>query len=105
MPKQVVNKDNIVIPPGTMEDFKRPNHPDFMTSGELKAASFSGMRVNSVSGDMELWVLGEIRKTVSTVAVSLDPQAINKAMEEVFALNEVQPDIADLKRFRKATGQ
>lgn len=105
MGKQIVNKDNIVIPSGTMEDFKRPNHPDFMLASELKAANFSGLRVNSISKDMELWVRGEKVKSISESDIGFDPQAINKAVAEYFGLDEVQPDVADLKRFRKATGQ
>ena len=36
-----------------MEDFKRPDHPDFMDSSELKKAKWSGIRNNSLSGDLE----------------------------------------------------
>lgn len=83
-----------------MEDFKRPDHPDFMTSSELKAANFSGQRVNSVTGDWELWVQGECVRRVTQAEVKRDGQAINKAMAEYFGLEEVQPDLANLKRFR-----
>lgn len=42
-----------------MEDFKRPNHTDFMTSSELSKIKFSGIRKNSISGCIEMWLEGE----------------------------------------------
>lgn len=100
MTKQIVNKESIVIPAGTQEEFNRPNHPDFATTSELKAQEFSGLRHNSLTDDAEIWILGEIRRKVSKNEVLLDPDAINKAFEEVYCLHEVQPDVAALRRFR-----
>ena len=98
--KQIVDKSQIVIPQGTMEDFKRPNHPDFMTTNELKAASFSGQRTNSLTSNWELWVLGEVVAHVTPSQVAIDPQIINKTVAFHFGLDDVQPDMAELKRFR-----
>lgn len=92
MAKQIVNKDSIVVPQGTMEDFKRPNHADFMTNSELAKAKFSGLRHNCLNDDAEIWLDGELKATVSQVAISIDPDALNKAFEEVFALADVMPD-------------
>lgn len=72
------------------ENFKRPDHTDFMTASELKAASFSGLRHNSITDDMEIWVLGEIKKIVTKWDQKSDPQALNKAYAEVFALGHVE---------------
>lgn len=69
------------------EDFdsKRPDHPDFMTQGELKQIEFSGMRYNSLSEEVELWLLGEIKKVVTKHELMLDPNAyIAKAISEIF---------------------
>lgn len=64
--------------------FKRPGHPDFMTGDELKKSSFSGMRDNQLAMQYEIWVVGEMVKTVSHAAVRADPFALTKAMMEYF---------------------
>lgn len=81
------------------EDFKRPNHTDFMDSTELRKMRFSGLRHNSLSDQAEIWVLGHIEATVTAEEVKLNPLAINKAYEEVFALPEVMPDTQEAKDF------
>jgi hypothetical protein len=103
--KQVVNKEDIVVPEGTIENFNRPKHNDFSTDSELRDKKFSGTRSNSVTGDFEFWILGEKVKAVTALQASANPKAINEAYEEVFALASVQPDIAELKAFRKLTGK
>lgn len=105
MAKQIVNKDSIIIPVGTMEDFKRPNHPDFMTSSELKAIKFSGMRGNSITDSIELWTLGDMRVSISKTQVELDPLAVNKAYCELFCLDEVAPDTVEMREFNKMIGK
>lgn len=64
--------------------FKRPNHPDFKTSSELKQAKFTGLRENNMALEYEFWVLGEIRKTVKFIDAQKDPMALQKAHMEVF---------------------
>jgi len=98
---QIVNKDSIVIPVGTMEDFKRPNHPDFALSSELKEQKWSGLRHNSLTDTAELWILGEVRGTVSKAQIQLDPLAINKMYEEVFMLDNILPDIVELREIQE----
>ena len=44
-----------------MEDFKRPDHNDFKDFYELTKDKFSGVRHNSISNEIEIWVLGEIK--------------------------------------------
>lgn len=99
MSKQIVDKSSIVIPSGTMEDFKRPDHPDFMDSSELKKAKWSGLRHNSLTDEAEIWVLGEVVERVSQQQVMLNPLAINEAFEKAFALGEVMPDTLDAKLY------
>lgn len=48
------------IPEGTIEDYQRSNHNDFATSKELKDREFSGVRHNSLTDRMELWVFGRV---------------------------------------------
>lgn len=72
------------------EGFDRPDHPDFMDSSELKKMGFCGMRNNSISGDIEIWLMGEVVKTVSAVAQSVNPNALAEAMSEVFAIDCVE---------------
>ena len=39
-------------------DFKRPSHPDFMTTTEIKGSKFTGLRVNSLAARVEFWIKG-----------------------------------------------
>lgn len=97
----IVNKDNVIIPAGTMEDFKRPSHPDFKTSSELAKDKFNGLRVNSLTNSMELWIEGEIVKTVTQEMLALNPNAVTDACAEFFQLDqEVRPDIPALRKYR-----
>ena len=76
----------IVGSPGSSksESFKRPNHPDFMTSSELKKIEFTGIRQNNIALQWEFWILGNVERTVSFQAVKNDPLALTKAHMEVF---------------------
>lgn len=82
-------------------DSKRPDHPDFMTHGELKKHGFSGLRNNSMTGEVEVWAVGELKETVPKTALILDAQlAIAQAIERVFGISYVimegQTDVAKL---------
>lgn len=68
------------------EEYKRPSHRDFMTSSELRNDAFSGTRINSISGELELWVLGELRGSVGLN----DVEGVTKMYEKVFALTAVE---------------
>ena len=78
-----------------MEDFKRPNHPDFMDSSELKKKKWSGIRHNTISGDLECWVEGEIVFCSTLMELSLDANNFQKKYGEYFGFyNEAQRNIA-----------
>lgn len=82
-------------------DSKRPDHPDFMTHGELKKAEFSGLRNNSLTGEVEVWAVGELKETVTRNMLLLDPSlAIAQAIERVFGIHYVmmegQTDVTKL---------
>ena len=82
------------------EDFdsKRPDHPDFMTSFELQKTKFSGLRHNSISHELEIWVDGEIRKRLTQAELQYDSDlAIANAFKEVFRLDFVDVAIEDNK--------
>lgn len=72
------------------EEFKRSDHNDFATAAELKERKFSGIRNNSIAQTVEIWTEGDLRKSVSTLAVMQDEFAIEKAFEEVFAIKEAR---------------
>lgn len=74
------------------EEYKRSGHPDFMTAKELKDSNFSGLRSNSITNNAEIWMLGELRAVVTPYDLDKDPQAINKAFENLFMLDNILPD-------------
>jgi len=76
-----------------MEDFKRPDHTDFMTASELARIKFSGIRHNSITDFMELWVDGERKGDISSHNYVMYPERWAKIVSEAFALGniEVQP--------------
>lgn len=73
-----------------MEDFKRPLHADFATSSELKERQFSGIRINSITDEQELWTFGDMRFAVSLSELHRDPTIWDKKYEEAFKLHDVQ---------------
>ena len=75
-----------------IEDFKRPDHPDFMDSSELRKMEFSGVRYNKIGNCMELWVLGEVVKSVSDTEIKFNPNALNDAYAEHFGLEKVRTE-------------
>lgn len=101
----IVDKSRILVPKGTMEDFQRPNHPDFLTSEELKKAEYSGLRRNEMALTTEIWMLGDCVISITDEELSRNPQAINIAMEEVFALERVRPDTPQMRAFDIASGK
>jgi hypothetical protein len=74
------------------EDFdsKRPDHPDFMTHGELKLREFSGIRHNSIDQSVEVWYMGTIAEVIPQQMLMLDANtAIGQALERVFGIRVV----------------
>jgi len=84
MSRQIVNKDSISIPQGTMEDFNRPDHSDFKDRMELQKEKWSGVRANSISGDIEFWVLGEIKRACKS------QEEILRAYQDIFGLYKTE---------------
>ena len=76
-------------------DFKRPDHPDFMDSSELRKLEFSGVRANKLAQQMEIWILGEVVKSMSMAEVYLCPAKWENLYAEVFCLEEVKQLGAD----------
>lgn len=72
------------------EDFKRPLHADFATSSELKKREFTGIRHNSITYCQELWILGDLRLSVSFRDMRLDPGLWDRKYKELFKLHSVQ---------------
>lgn len=98
---RVVDRSKLQVPAGTMEDFKRPNHNDFATAKELQERKFSGYRVNSITEDFEIWVLGFLKRKISKIELTQNPKAINEAFEQVFALVDVMPDTKEARLLRE----
>ena len=67
-------------------NFKRPDHPDFMSASELKKMEFSGVRRNSLSKHWEIWLVGELK----AFGDEKDVNAFAAAYEEIFALQNVE---------------
>lgn len=68
------------------ENFVRPNHPDFMDSSELQKIGYSGMRNNSISDEVEIWIDGRIEQRVTRAQIEINPNAVQKAYNEAFFL-------------------
>ncbi len=75
-----------------LEDYQRSNHDDFATSKELQDRKFTGYRMNSVTDTAEIWVLGVLKKEISSFMLQLNPRAVNQAMQEVFQFED-EPEV------------
>lgn len=76
----------LIDPNAKTENFKRSNHNDFATSAELKQRKFSGWRMNSLTGNAELWIEGNLDMEVSGLEIMRDPNAVEKAHAIRFGL-------------------
>lgn len=65
-------------------EFKRPDHPDFQTSSELKKAEWTGVRQNEISREWEFWIVGEIKKRIPEAEAF--PDVLTAAHIELFGL-------------------
>jgi hypothetical protein len=70
-----------------MEDFKRPDHNDFATSFELRKRKFSGIRHNSISDHMEIWLEGDLRFSMSVVEIRTNQKKFDAAYANIFGLH------------------
>lgn len=73
----------------TMEDFKRPDHNDFALSSELRERRFTGIRLNSITNEQELWVEGHIRLTMDVEAIKRDETLWHRKYADIFDLTHV----------------
>lgn len=73
---------------GKTEHFKRPNHPDFLTTEELKKIEFSGVRQNEITREWEFWLVGEIKAVLSEAAVQADNSLLAKTHVEIFHMRD-----------------
>lgn len=67
------------------ENFKRPDHPDFMDSSELKKKEFSGVRLNKISQEWEIWTVGDLRAHGPLI----DQIGFMKAYADVFQIENI----------------
>jgi hypothetical protein len=68
-----------------LED-KRSSHPDFMTSSELKASSFSGIRFNTLTEEREIWIMGNLEGRMSEQEAQREPLKWHSLYESIFAM-------------------
>lgn len=72
---------------GKTEGFNRPNHPDFLTTSELKSSGFTGLRKHEMARDWEFWIIGEIKKRVTFTELINNPKALEDAHIELFGMH------------------
>lgn len=68
------------------EHFRRPDHPDFMSSIELRKKKWSGIRKNEMGLTWEFWILGKIEKEVSFQSAATNPNILREAHIELFQM-------------------
>ena len=77
---------------GKTEEFKRPDHTDFMTSSELQKAEFTGSRHNSLTDTIEIWVLGDLKLSKPYSWVRNNPDEWARLYGDTFGLKETKMD-------------
>lgn len=75
-----------------MDNFKRPNHPDFMDSSELAKIEFTGVRHNSLSHYQEMWVLGKKVFELPATEVQTNPEKWNAMFADFFGCKHVETE-------------
>lgn len=86
------DRSKLQVPRGTIEDFHRPSHADFKTTSELTKEEFTGLRHNSLTDRLEIWMLGNIEAEISRVDIKLNKYAVQDKMEEIFALHATKEE-------------
>ena len=87
IPSAIITREGHSI--GKSEEYKRSDHTDFCTAKELKDRDFSGMRHNSLSNQMEIWIDGELRGSMEYNLALQYPDKFNQLYSEVMGLKEV----------------
>ena len=83
----IIVKGRSKAPAGTMEDFQRPSHPDFLDSSELKKMEFSGIRENSITSEVEIWTVGDLRFHMSKALAEQKPEIFAEAYGRIFQID------------------
>lgn len=80
------NTNVFINPNAETESYQRPSHLDFATSAELRVLKFSGIRANSITEEMEIWLLGDLRWRKSRSECHANPLLLPEAHAEIFKL-------------------
>ena len=81
------------------EEFKRPDHPDFMDFTELQKIKFSGYRNNSLTMNCEIWMQGTCLKTITPEDLLANGNIIQESLSEIFALDNILPDTEQARTY------
>lgn len=73
--------------PRDYREAPRPNHPDAMTSEELRKIKFHGLRNNVLSQDLEYWEMGTIVLTASKAEMLVNPNRMEEKLAEHYGFN------------------
>lgn len=68
------------------EEYKRSNHEDFATSGELRDRQFSGYRMNTLIDELEIWIKGRLMGRVKAPNGQPDPDAVQREFNRIFGV-------------------
>lgn len=66
------------------EEFKRPDHPDFMTSVELGKMGFNGIRVNTIGRQLEFWLNGLVAFYATEAELAVNERAFLEKYKNFF---------------------
>lgn len=69
------------------EEDKRPDHSDYATSSELRSREYSGLRLNSITDKMELWILGVLKEEIDCEKGVPNYHQLNRAYEVHFGIS------------------
>ena len=87
IPSAIITREGHSI--GKSESFNRSNHTDFCNSKELKDREFCGIRHNSVSNHMEIWIDGVMQGAMDYNMALEFPEQFHEFYSEVLGLKDV----------------
>lgn len=85
----IIIKGKSKIPVGTMEDFQRPDHTDFMDASELRKIKFSGIRNNTIGMCTEIWINGDMTSSMLNMVIKADPKIWEDMIARTFYCHNV----------------
>lgn len=65
----------------------KPDNPDTFTSRECAEKKFSGFRINPLTLDVELWIVGRVLSTRRLRTIQQNPGELGSMIEESCATN------------------